>query len=373
MTYSGRCVVVAVFIVLLIGVGVGIAIGYFVIPDKKDKGSSASTPATIVTKWVIRDIVVELEGVSGMRDPRTFKDIRGVNFPAPREATHVKVIWDDTTIYVGARMQEEHVWATYRQKDTRIYQENAFEVFFDVDNSMSWYKEIEINALETTWDLQLSRAYIDGGDWMDWEGIAEKGVFTDGGVNNISNPSTYWSMEMAFPISRLVENTTRSNTSPKDGEYWFAIFARPEYQTRENTTTGQYEVVPGSETSWWSWNPTGATNLHLPNRWGLLYFSSKPAGSADFSDREVTFRNWSMYQGLFQLFEDVWTFKKLNNMFPDDQRLYKVPPFISDCFASYTVNVTEDGNGFTATLTALDNPLFKGSIDQNRKVTFTGA
>lgn len=26
---------------------------------------SASTPATIVTKWVIRDIVVELEGVSG--------------------------------------------------------------------------------------------------------------------------------------------------------------------------------------------------------------------------------------------------------------------------------------------------------------------
>ena len=35
------------------------------------------------------------------------------------------------------------------------------------------------------------QAYIDGGDYTDWEGIAEKGVYTDGGVNDITNPCEY--------------------------------------------------------------------------------------------------------------------------------------------------------------------------------------
>ena len=38
------------------------------------------------------------------------------------------------------------------------------------------------------------QAYIDGGDYTDWEGIGEKGVFTDGGVNDINNRCEYWSV-----------------------------------------------------------------------------------------------------------------------------------------------------------------------------------
>nr|KAG5686894.1 hypothetical protein BaRGS_012442 [Batillaria attramentaria] len=300
-----------------------------------------------------------------------FVDIRGTDFPAPTKETRVKVVWDDTHVYVGAKLIEDQVWATYTQKDTRIYQENAFEIFFDVDNSMTWYKEIEINALGTTWDLQLSRAYIDGGDWMDWEGIAEKGVYADGGVNDISNPSTFWSNEMSFPIANLVENTTRDNVPPMDGEAWFTIFARPQYETRPNQTSGQYEKVPGTDASWWSWNPTGAVALHLPNKWGLLFFSNETASSANFGNRQMNYPAWPTYKGLFDIFEIMQAFKTLNSMFVSDKRQLRLPPFLTDCFSDMQITLTDDG--FEATLVSKSYPSMKGHIDQNRHVWFTDA
>ena len=48
-------------------------------------------------------------------------DIRGAppSFPAPSLETRVKVIYDDTHVYVGTRLTENHVWATYTTKDSR--------------------------------------------------------------------------------------------------------------------------------------------------------------------------------------------------------------------------------------------------------------
>ena len=48
-------------------------------------------------------------------------DIRGAPpaFPAPSLETRVKVIYDDTHVYVGTKLTENHVWATYTAKDSR--------------------------------------------------------------------------------------------------------------------------------------------------------------------------------------------------------------------------------------------------------------
>ena len=48
-------------------------------------------------------------------------DIRGAPpaFPAPALKTQVKVIYDDTHVYVATKLVENHVWATYTQKDSR--------------------------------------------------------------------------------------------------------------------------------------------------------------------------------------------------------------------------------------------------------------
>ncbi|XP_076464336.1 uncharacterized protein LOC143296344 isoform X2 [Babylonia areolata] len=302
-----------------------------------------------------------------------FLDIRGASppFPSPSLESRVKVVYDDSHLYVAARLTEPHVWATYTEKDSRIYQENAFEIFFDVDNSMSGYKEFEINALGTTWDLLMSRAYIDGGDFSDWEGIGEKGVYTDGAVNDIHNRSTFWSLEVSFPFTSLNENTSRSHVTPVNGEVWFINLARPEYETRPNQTTGQFEKVPGTDASWWSWNPTGAVNLHLPNKWGLLFFTSQTAQETDVSNLQMSFPAWSVYYGLFHVFEKMQTFKALRGMFVTDQNLLDLDPFIRGCLQVVDIQLTTNGQGFEVKLATKSQPEHVGHIDQNRHVWFT--
>ncbi|XP_071079705.1 uncharacterized protein [Haliotis cracherodii] len=297
-----------------------------------------------------------------------FMDIRGPQFPAPPVETKVKLRWDDQLLYVGAYLQEPHIWATMTQKDTRIYQENAFEVFLDVDNSMSMYKEIEINALSTTWDLMLSRAYMDGGDWQDWEGIQQKGVYTDGAVNNATVPATFWSIEISFPFANLSQNTSRSDRAPVDGEMWFMTLARPRYDVVA-LANGSYQQKPGTEASWYSWNPTGAVNLHLPSKWGLLFFETDaPSGQ---SKPVVTSNRWVTYQALFDVFNALKSFKAERGTYVDLVSELDLPLYVTSNTCLTTVNITLAGDGFTVTIEAKKEPGVKGRITQNRYVTFS--
>ena len=40
-----------------------------------------------------------------------FVDIEGDLKPAPRYRTRVKMLWDDEYLYIGAELEEPHVWA----------------------------------------------------------------------------------------------------------------------------------------------------------------------------------------------------------------------------------------------------------------------
>ena len=92
-----------------------------------------------------------------------FVDIEGDARPGPRFRTRVKMLWDDDFFYIGAEMEEPHVWATLTDHDCVIFQDNDFEVFIDPDGDNHEYYELEVNALNTTWDLRLVKPYRDGG------------------------------------------------------------------------------------------------------------------------------------------------------------------------------------------------------------------
>src|SRR5262249_1329826 len=99
-----------------------------------------------------------------------FVDIEGEIRPLPRFRTRVKMLWDDAYFYIGAELEEAHVWATLTEHDSVIFQDNDFEVFIDPDGDNHNYYEIEINALNTVWDLRLVKPYRDGGPALNsWE------------------------------------------------------------------------------------------------------------------------------------------------------------------------------------------------------------
>jgi len=112
-----------------------------------------------------------------------FADIRGrYHDPQPWYQTRAKIRWDDTFMYFGAYFEETEVWAFMTEHDSMVYLDNAFGVFFDPSGSHHYYKEYQINALLTDWDLELDRPYLDNGTAdSSWETEPKmKAVFLEG-------------------------------------------------------------------------------------------------------------------------------------------------------------------------------------------------
>src|SRR5580700_2727874 len=115
-----------------------------------------------------------------------FVDIEGDAKPKPRFRTRAKMLWDDECLYIGAELTEPHVWATLREHDSVIFNDNDFEVFLNPAGDSHLYGELELNALNTTWDLLLSMPYKDGGHAVNaWEILGLRtAVHVDGTLND---------------------------------------------------------------------------------------------------------------------------------------------------------------------------------------------
>jgi hypothetical protein len=99
-----------------------------------------------------------------------FVDITGNAGKQPLQQTRCKMLWDDQYLYIGAELFEKDLWATLKNHDDIIFQDNDFEVFIDPNNDGTQYYEIEINALGTVMDLFMHKTYKQGGPMdMKWD------------------------------------------------------------------------------------------------------------------------------------------------------------------------------------------------------------
>jgi Carbohydrate family 9 binding domain-like len=208
-----------------------------------------------------------------------FVDIEGDAKPRPRFRTRMKMLWDDQGLYVAAELEEPHVWATLTQHDSVIFHDNDFEVFLDPDGDSHLYGELELNALNTTWDLLLTKPYKDGGQAINaWEITGLRtAVRVHGTLNDPSDTDRGWTVEIAWPWQGLKELTQRP-APPQNGDQWRINFSRVEWQ--HAVADGSYHKVEGRREDNWVWSPQGAINMHLPERWGVVQFSTAPPGTA---------------------------------------------------------------------------------------------
>jgi hypothetical protein len=200
-----------------------------------------------------------------------FVDIEGDTRPRPRFRTRVKMLWDAQFFYVAAELDEPHVWATLTKHDSVIFHDNDFEVFIDPDGDNHAYYELEINALNTEWDLFLPVPYRDGGKARDdWEIPGLKtAVHVNGTLNDPTDRDTGWSVELAIPWAVLGEHARRP-APPRPGDRWRVNFSRVEWRT---TVAGKTTTkVPGAKEDNWVWSPQGVVDMHRPERWGYVEF-----------------------------------------------------------------------------------------------------
>lgn len=201
-----------------------------------------------------------------------FVDIEGPSKPPPRFLTRAKMLWDDAFFYVGATLEEPDLWATYDRRDAIIYHEHDFEVFIDPDGDTHEYYELEVNALNTVWDLLLVRPYRDGGPAVHAWDIAglRTAVALDGTLNRNDDRDRGWSVEIAFPWEILKECAHR-DIPPRPGDQWRVNFSRVEWPLTKDGAS--YRKPDGAREDNWVWSPQGLVAMHYPEMWGIVQFA----------------------------------------------------------------------------------------------------
>lgn len=249
-----------------------------------------------------------------------FVDIEGQKKPLPTLSTRFKMVWDNQYLYIAAELVEPHIWATIRERDAVIFQDDDFEVFIDPDGDGKNYAELEINALNTVWDLLLLTPYyqhtppsaING--W-DITGL-KHAVHLQGTLNLASDSDQGWTAEMAIPLQSLLA-LSRSQASPSDGSTWRINFSRVDWLVSAEGNTYQKQVNPATQRPFpernWVWSPTGRIDMHRPEAWGWVQFSSEEAshGIVPFHYTSAMQVQWA----LWQLYYSQRTFREQKGIF----------------------------------------------------------
>ena len=263
-------------------------------PDIRTPGIAIDPPVYYAPRAIgplIPDGDLDKEFWAGVPFTAPFTDISGPDFPVPRFLTRVKICWDEQFLYIGARLDGDEIWANITENDSVMYYDNDFEVFLDPSSSTHNYMELEMNALNTRWDLLLTQPYRDGGrsvtGW-DMKGL-ETAVCVDGTVNDPKAGSRSWSAEIKIPFRSLMETYSREEnppalercypcrTAPKTGEFWRMNFSRVQWTVEKGE---QYRKATDPEGRWlpednWVWAPTGLIDIHCPEFWGFVFFTEQ--------------------------------------------------------------------------------------------------
>lgn len=227
-----------------------------------------------------------------------FVDIEGDLKPRPSKRTRFKMLWDDTNLYFGAMLEEDEIWAKVTERDDVIFRDNDFEIFIDPDGDTHHYYEFEMNAMNTIWDLMLSKPYRDGGPCVNgWDirGI-QTAVHIEGALNDPHADNRWWSLEVVMPWEALKECAPQGR-KPRDGEYWRVNFSRVQWQVE--VKDGEYvkKINPATGQSYpednWVWSPMGLINMHYPELWGYVVFVEE-AGSESFDIPEDELTKWKL-------------------------------------------------------------------------------
>ena len=210
-----------------------------------------------------------------------FVDIEGMKKPLPKFRTRAKMVWDKEYFYIAAELLEPHLQGTVTQHDEVIFQDNDFEVFIDPNSDNHEYFELELNALNTTWDLFMPHPYKDLGradnSW-EFEGL-KSAVQLNGTLNDATDHDTSWTVEIAIPWTAF-STPTRKVPVPRHGDKWRVDFSRVEWQFE--VVDGNYTRVPNTKEDNWVWSPQGIIDMHRPERWGFVQFSNELPGVTEF-------------------------------------------------------------------------------------------
>ena len=265
----------------------------------------------------------KLDEVDWEKAPWTslFVDIEGSKKPKPRYETKAKLLYNNEFLYVGITMEEPHIWANLKEKNLPVFRyDNDIEVFIDPNGDHNNYYELEVNAINTIWELSLPKPYKVFGKPKDpdnMEGM-QSAIHVEGTLNDATDVDTSWTIEIAFPLEGFKKYDV-INLPPKEGEYWRINFSRVQWQ--HILQEGKYNKLPDSKENNWVWSPQHEVNMHSPEKWGFLIFGN----DTNKLKREKDWRiKYYLSELILELKHNNVKFEEAESLIKNDQTQLKI-------------------------------------------------
>lgn len=171
--------------------------------------------------------------------------------------TRLRMVWDDTNVYVAFDCDDPDVWGTLRNKDDAIYNQEVVEVFFDADGDGATYNELQVSPHNVNFDAAFVARRSDLDAAMKWESGMKSAVDVRGTLDQSGDTDQGWSVEMQIPIVSL---NKVPKVPPSKGDKWRFNAYRLEHFEHFKQIEGQ------------SFSPLFVGDFHALPRFGWLVF-----------------------------------------------------------------------------------------------------
>lgn len=176
----------------------------------------SGTPTYTVEK--VDAETAEAISVDGKLEEDVWEEIDALELSSMRSganfATEVDVFRTDEHLYLGARLEDTHIWSKKAERDANLWEEEVLEMFVDPNGDAKNYLELQINPKGTVFDANFEtrkgtgdgsdREQIDRAKKFDLEGL-ESAVDVDGTLNDESDEDKQWTVELKVPLESIPE------------------------------------------------------------------------------------------------------------------------------------------------------------------------
>jgi hypothetical protein len=173
-----------------------------------------------------------------------------------QKKTLLKMLYDDSFLYVSFFAEDADAWGTFRKKDDPIYTEDAVEVFIDANADGATYNEMQVSPHNVNFDASFVARRSDLAEAVKWESEMKTAVFVKGTLDD-DKDDEYWTAEMMIPLKNL---NTVPRLPPQKGDVWKFNAYRLEHIVRQKNVEGQ------------SFSPLFVGDFHALPRFAKLVF-----------------------------------------------------------------------------------------------------
>jgi hypothetical protein len=146
----------------------------------------------------------------------------------PLTSVDARMLWDDEALYVGYRVMDNDVYATFTERDAPTWEQDVVELFFCTDTVPGPHYEFEFSPRGTIYD-SLTGGRDAGLCWR-WSPWNCQGMIVaaqiDGTINDWQDRDAGYTVEVRIPFADL---PTLKGRAPHAGDEWIFNLAGYNY------------------------------------------------------------------------------------------------------------------------------------------------